>query len=44
MTLLRIMKRMVLVVLFVVLAPLVVSARELIPGGQNVGMEIRTNV
>lgn len=43
MTLLRIMKRMVLVVLFVVLAPLVVSARELIPGGQNVGMEIRTN-
>lgn len=43
MTLLRIFKRFLVIALFVVLAPLVVSARELIPGGQNIGMEIRTN-
>ena len=43
MTLLRIFKRFLVIALFVVFAPLVVSARELIPGGQNIGMEIRTN-
>jgi stage IV sporulation protein B len=43
MLLLRAIKRFIVIALFVVLTPLVIAARDIVPGGQNIGMEIRTN-